>query len=119
MAGALRLAARLSRTLRQVSDMDALSINRVMLFPTWFVRLTLSRDPRAAVTLARAHNDRIDDYCSTDRHRLFACGIVPLQTVEGSIEELRGVAKPTADRGGSIGSGPSVDARLCGTCNSR
>jgi len=48
MAGALWPAARLSRSLRQVSDMDALGINRVMLFPTWFVRLTLLRDPRTA-----------------------------------------------------------------------
>ena len=71
--------------------MDALGSNRVMLFPTWFVRLTLLRDPRTAVTLARAYNDWIDDYCSTDRHRLFPCGIVPLQTVEGSIEEGAGL----------------------------
>ena len=100
MAGALWPAARLSRSLRQVSDMDALGINRVMLFPTWFVRLTLLRDPRTAVTLARAYNDWIDDYCSTDRHRLFPCGIVPLQTVEGSIVELRRVAKrPAGGRG--------------------
>ena len=96
MAGALWPAARLSRSLRQVSDMDALGSNRVMLFPTWFVRLTLLRDPRTAVTLARAYNDWIDDYCSTDRHRLFPCGIVPLQTVEVSIEELRRIAKPTS-----------------------
>jgi hypothetical protein len=34
MAGALWPAARLSRTLLQISDMDAFSINRVMLFPT-------------------------------------------------------------------------------------
>ena len=46
--------------------------------------------------LARAYNDWIDDYCSTDRHRLFPCGIVPLQTVEGSIGGLRRVAKPTS-----------------------
>jgi len=69
--------------------MDALGSNRVMLFPTWFVRLTLLRDPRTAVTLARAYNDWIDDYCSTDRHRLFPCGIVPLQTVEGSTNSRR------------------------------
>jgi predicted TIM-barrel fold metal-dependent hydrolase len=77
----------------RLSDMDALGIDQVMLFPTWFVRLALLRDPRAAVILARAYNDWIDDYCATDRHRLFPCGIVPLQTVEGAIEELRRVAK--------------------------
>ena len=100
MAGALWPAARLSRSLRQVSDMDALGSNRVMLFPTWFVRLTLLRDPRTAVTLARAYNDWIDDYCSTDRHRLFPCGIVPLQTVEGSIGSCAALrSRPAGGRG--------------------
>jgi uncharacterized protein len=77
----------------RLSDMDALGIDQVMLFPTWFVRLALLRDPRAAVILARAYNDWIYDYCATDRRRLFPCAILPLQTVEGSIEELRRVAK--------------------------
>ena len=77
----------------RLSDMDALGIDQIMLFPTWFVRLALLRDPRAAVILARAYNDWIYDYCATDRRRLFPCAILPLQTVEGSIEELRRVAK--------------------------
>ena len=97
MAGALWPAARLSRSLRQVSDMDALGINRVMLLPTWFVRLTLLRDPGGCHPCLRLQ--RLD-YCSTDRHRLFPFGIVPLQTVEGSIMELRRVAKrPAGGRG--------------------
>ena len=77
--------------------MDALGINRVMLLPKWFVRLTLLRDPGGCHSCLRLQ--RLD-YCSTDRHRLFPCGIVPLQTVEGSIVELRRVAKrPAGGRG--------------------
>lgn len=77
----------------RLSDMDALGIDQVMLFPTWFVRLALLRDPRAAQILARAYNDWVHDYCAADRRRLYPCAILPLQSVEGSIEELRRVAR--------------------------
>ncbi len=77
----------------RLSDMAALGIDQVMLFPTWFVRLALLRDPRAATILARAYNDWVYDYCAPDRQRLYPCAVLPLQTIEGSIEELRRVAK--------------------------
>ena len=77
----------------RLADMDALGIDQVMLFPTWFVRLALCRDASAAAILARAYNDWVHDYCAADRNRLFPCAILPLQSVDASIEELRGVAK--------------------------
>jgi uncharacterized protein len=77
----------------RLCDMDALGIDQAMLFPTWFVRLALLRDPRAAAILARAYNDWVNDYCAADRRRLYPCAILPLQTVEGSIEELRRAAR--------------------------
>jgi len=43
--------------LTPVSDMDTLGINRVMLLPTWFVRLTLLRDPGGCHPFACAYND--------------------------------------------------------------
>src|ERR1700704_6498871 len=55
----------------RLTDMDALGIDQVMLFPTWFVRLALLRDPQAAVILARAYNDWVHDYCAPDRRRLY------------------------------------------------
>jgi predicted TIM-barrel fold metal-dependent hydrolase len=77
----------------RLRDMDALGTDQVMLFPSWFVRLALVRDPQAAVVLTRAYNDWVDDYAAIDRRRLFPCAVLPIQTVEGSIEELRRVAK--------------------------
>lgn len=77
----------------RLNDMNALGTDQVMLFPTWFVRLALLRDPGAAAVLARAYNDWIFDYCAADRTRLFPCGVLPLQSVESSIEELRRIAK--------------------------
>ena len=77
----------------RLRDMDALGTDQVMLFPSWFVRLALVRDPQAAVILARAYNDWVDDYASVDRTRLFPCAVLPIQSVEHAIAELRRVAK--------------------------
>jgi len=77
----------------RLKDMDAIGTDQVMLFPTWFVRLALLRDPGAAQILARAYNDWVHDYCAADRTRLFPCAVLPIQSVEGSIEELHRVAK--------------------------
>jgi uncharacterized protein len=77
----------------RLNDMDALGIDQVMLFPTWFVRLALLRDPQAAAILARAYNDWVQDYCAPDRRRLYPCAVLPLQSVEGSVQELRRIAK--------------------------
>ncbi len=77
----------------RLSDMNAIGTDQVMLFPTWFVRLALLRSPEAARILARAYNDWVYDYCAADRRRLFPCGVLPIQSVEHSIEELRRVAR--------------------------
>ena len=76
----------------RLRDMDALGTDQVMLFPTWFVRLALLRDGTAATILARAYNDWVHDYCAADRSRLYPCAVLPLQSVEASIAELRRVA---------------------------
>src|SRR5205807_4324377 len=76
----------------RLSDMDALGTDQVMLFPTWFVRLALVRSAEAATILARAYNDWVLDYCAADRRRLFPCAVLPLQSVEASIAELRRIA---------------------------
>jgi predicted TIM-barrel fold metal-dependent hydrolase len=77
----------------RLRDMDALGTDQVMLFPTWFVRLALVKDPEAAGALARAYNDWVYDYCAADRRRLFPCAVLAIQSVEQSIAELRRVAK--------------------------
>src|SRR5919198_1026883 len=77
----------------RLADMDALGVDQVMRFPSWFVRLPLVREPAAARILATAYNDWIVDYASVDRRRLFPCAMLPIQSVEDSIAELRRVAR--------------------------
>jgi predicted TIM-barrel fold metal-dependent hydrolase len=77
----------------RLQDMDALGTDQVMLFPTWFVRLALVQSVEAATVLAQAYNNWVLDYCAADKRRLFPCAVLPLQSVEASITELRRVAK--------------------------
>ena len=77
----------------RLQDMDALGTDQVMLFPTWFVRLALVQSVEAATVLAQAYNNWVLDYCAADKRRLFPCAVLPLQSVEASIAELRRVAK--------------------------
>src|SRR3977135_4459126 len=77
----------------RLKDMDALGTEQVMLLPTCFVRLALVRSVEAATVLAQAYNNWVLDYCAADKRRLFPCAVLPLQSVEASIAELRRVAK--------------------------
>jgi len=77
----------------RLRDMDAIGTDQVMLFPTWFVRLALVRDAKAAGALASAYNDWVYDYCGANRQRLFPCAVLAIQSIEQSIAELRRVAK--------------------------
>lgn len=77
----------------RLRDMNATGVDQVMVFPTWFVRLALVRDPEAARILSEAYNDWVNDYCGADRKRLFPCAVLPLQSVEYAVAELQRVAK--------------------------
>src|SRR2546423_7679543 len=73
----------------RLRDMDALGTDQVMLFPSWFVRLALVRDPEAAGVLCRAYNDWVYDYCAADRRRPLPWAGVPVPGVARSIAEPR------------------------------
>lgn len=77
----------------RLKDMDAIGVDQVMLFATWFVRLALVKDPKAAHVLSEAYNRWVYDYCDAERSRLFPCAVLPIQSVELSIKELKRVAK--------------------------
>ncbi len=82
----------------RLRDMDALGTDQVMLFPTWFVRLALVKDPEAAGALARAYNDWVYDYCAANRQRLFPAPSSP--------------SRASSNRSRSFGGWPSGASRL-------
>ncbi len=74
-------------------DMDAAGIDQVMIFPSTFVYSPLIENPDAADICCRAYNNWVYDYCSVDTRRLFPCAVLPIQSVDYAIRELRRTAK--------------------------
>jgi uncharacterized protein len=77
----------------RLADMDAMGVDRTLLYPTWFAEgFFLVRDPDVAYALARAYNDWIADFCKAAPERLFATAILPLQNMDFALDELQRVA---------------------------
>lgn len=87
----------------RLRDMDAMGVDAALLYPTWFAEgFHLVEDPDTAWALARAYNDWIADFCKAAPDRLFAAAMVPLQSMDYTVEELRRVAKNPSFRGAFI-----------------
>jgi uncharacterized protein len=82
VAGARDPAARLA-------DLDAMGVDRQIVFPTLFTEhLPVVESPVAATALARAYNDWVADFCSVAPDRLHPVGVLPLQSVPAALREL-------------------------------
>jgi len=78
----------------RVRDMDALGIDRAVLFPTLFAEyFPAVENPDVAYALARAYNDWIWDFSRQAPRRLVPVAVLPLQDVNFSLRELRRAAK--------------------------
>src|SRR5213594_3260173 len=84
--GAVDPAARLR-------DMDAMGIDRALLFPTLFAEhFPLIENPDAAWALARAYNDWLWDFAGADRRRLVPVALLPMQEPSFAVRELERAA---------------------------
>ena len=77
----------------RLNDMDAMGIDQVMIFPSHMVYLPLVRDAGASSLLVSAYNDWAYDYAQADPTRIFPCGLLALQDVDGAVAEVRRLAK--------------------------
>jgi len=77
----------------RLHDMDAMGVDAALLFPTLFLEyLPVLADAEIAAALARAHNDWARDFASVSPKRLFPAAILPLQSVEMAVAEIRRTA---------------------------
>jgi predicted TIM-barrel fold metal-dependent hydrolase len=78
----------------RLRDMDAMGVDQALLYPTWFAEgFHLVEDPDVAFALARAYNNWIADFCNAAPERLYAAAMLPLQSMDFTLAELRRVAK--------------------------
>jgi predicted TIM-barrel fold metal-dependent hydrolase len=73
----------------RIPDMDKELVDAVFLYPTLGLFLDVVTDPDQATANARAYNRWLADYCSAYPDRLHGVACLPLQSVEGAIQELR------------------------------
>ncbi|HLY37185.1 MAG TPA: amidohydrolase family protein [Candidatus Binatia bacterium] len=78
----------------RLRDMDAMGVDRALLFPSLFAEhFPLVENPDAAWALARAYNDWLYDFAGADRRRLLPVAVLPMQAPSFAVRELERVAK--------------------------
>jgi predicted TIM-barrel fold metal-dependent hydrolase len=73
----------------RLADMDLEGIETAVLYPSLGLNFWSITDADAAASLARAYNDWLAQYCATDSRRLHGAAMVPWQSTDAAIAELR------------------------------
>ena len=77
----------------RLRDMDAMGVDRALLFPTLFAEhFPMVESPDVAWALARAYNDWLFDFAAADRRRLLPVAVLPLQEPGLAVRELERAA---------------------------
>jgi predicted TIM-barrel fold metal-dependent hydrolase len=77
----------------RLADMDAMGVDRALLFPTLFNEyFPVVENPDVARSLATAYNDWLLDFAATAPDRLLPVAVLPLQDVNFAVGELERVA---------------------------
>jgi uncharacterized protein len=90
----------------RIPDMDAEGIDAAFLYPSLGLFLGGMNDPEFSAAACRAYNRWLADYCKPYPDRLFGAAMLPMQSVEGAVQELRFAAKELGYRAGFIRPNP-------------
>src|SRR6478609_1444170 len=90
----------------RMPDMDADGIDAVFLYPTLGLFSGAIHDPELAAATCRAYNRWLADYCKAYPDRLFGIAMLPLQSVDLAIAEMRFAKKELGFKGGFIRPNP-------------
>jgi predicted TIM-barrel fold metal-dependent hydrolase len=86
----------------RMPDMDLDGIDAAFLYPTLGLFSGAVEDPRLAAAMCRAYNRWLADYCRPYPDRLFGVAMLPMQSVELAIAEMRFARKELGMRGGFL-----------------
>ena len=90
----------------RIPDMDAEGIDAAFLYPSLGLFLGAVKDPEFAAATCRAYNRWLADYCKPYPERLFGAAMLPMQSVEGAVQELRYAMNELDFRAGFIRPNP-------------
>ena len=90
----------------RIPDMDLDGIDAAFLYPSIGLFSGAVEDPKLAAAMCRAYNRWLADYCSPYPDRLFGVAMLPMQSVDLAIEEMRYARKALGMRGGFLRPNP-------------
>jgi len=90
----------------RIPDMDAEGIDAAFLYPSLGLFMGATKDPEFSAAVCRAYNRWLADYCKPYPERLFGAAMLPMQSVEGAVQEMRFAAKELGFRAGFIRPNP-------------
>ncbi len=73
----------------RIPDLDLDGIDAVFLYPSVGLFAGAIQDPQLAAAASRAYNRWLADYCQPYPDRLFGVAMLPMQSIELAIEEMR------------------------------
>jgi uncharacterized protein len=94
---------------KRIPDMDADGIDAAFLYPSLGLFSGAIHDPQLAAAVCRAYNLWLADYCKPYPDRLFGVAMLPLQSVELAVEEIKFAREKLGFRGGFIRPNPYSD----------
>ena len=83
----------------RIPDMDLDGIDAAFLYPSIGLFAGAVQDPPAAAAMSRAYNRWLADYCKPYPDRLFGVAMIPMQSVDLAIEEMRYAREKLGFRG--------------------
>lgn len=81
----------------RLADMDRLGIETQVIYPTLFL-IYLTDDVNLEIALCKAYNRWLAEACAKARHRLRWVAVLPMRSIEASIDEMS-----TAKKNGAVG----------------
>ena len=90
----------------RIVDMDADGIDAAFLYPSLGLFAGAVEDPGLAGAMCRAYNRWLADYCKPYPDRLFGVAMLPMQSVDLAIEEMRFAREVLGMRGGFLRPNP-------------
>jgi uncharacterized protein len=90
----------------RIVDLDLDGIDAAFLYPSLGLFSGAIQDPTLAAAVCRAYNRWLADYCRPYPDRLFGVAMLPMQSVELAIEEMRYARTELGMRGGFLRPNP-------------
>ncbi len=90
----------------RIPDMDADGIDAAFLYPSLGLFAGAIHDPELAAATCRAYNRWLADYCKPYPERLFGVAMLPMQSVDLAIAEMRFATKELGFKGGFLRPNP-------------